>query len=147
MRCNAFMNNKETGVLIRNGNNAVKLKKATSANLAVITLVRALIVLRHLINTSFNNRNWNSGDMVLDTLNSPENMNHWSSFANFLCMFFFLLAFIIGHGSCLLIYFEVLKIIQNQLRLTVTSGVHSVKTPVIRAGSSRPGCPGLCLDR
>lgn len=51
------MNNKETGVLIRNGNNAVKLKEATSANLAVITLVRALIVLRHLINTSFNNRN------------------------------------------------------------------------------------------
>lgn len=48
--------NKETGVLIRNGNNAVKLKKVTSANLAVITLARALIVLRHLINTSFNHR-------------------------------------------------------------------------------------------
>lgn len=56
VRCTAFINNKETDVLIRNGNNTVKLKKVTSANLAVITLVRDLIVLRHLINTSFNQR-------------------------------------------------------------------------------------------
>lgn len=48
--------NKETSVLIRNRNNVVKPKKVTSANLAVITLVRALIVLRYLINTSFSHR-------------------------------------------------------------------------------------------
>lgn len=64
-RCTAFNNNKEIGVLIRIGNNAVKLKKVTSANLEVITLVRALIVLRHLINTSFNQRSWKSVEIRL----------------------------------------------------------------------------------
>lgn len=73
-------------------------------------------------------------------------MNHWSSFAMFLSMFFLFSTFILSHDSCLLIYFEILKIIQNQLSLTVTSGDHSVKTPAIRAGSSSSGCPGLCPD-
>lgn len=70
-------------------------------------------------------------------------MNNWSAFATFLSKFVFFPTFILSHDSGLLIYFETLKIIQNQLRLTVTSD-HSVKTPVLRAGSCRPGlCPDI----
>lgn len=48
--------NEETDALRRDGNNAIELKKVTSTNLAVITLARALIVLKHLITTNFNQR-------------------------------------------------------------------------------------------
>lgn len=56
VRCTAFPINKETDALIRDGNNAIKIKEVTSTNLAVITLARILIVSKHLITTNFNQR-------------------------------------------------------------------------------------------